>query len=158
VNASNEKVLGVVLDDREGPAEVVVGGDRLTVIGYLEEPTTDLVAVDRAGVVWCCSADGSDRTLMNSSVPSLNGFLDLFAAFFDADPAADSGPVTYSAEQMAERLAAFRRGEIKPAAPRRDDRKSRVKQLKKALKDLDKRAVKGPWWSIILEQVDDGIL
>ena len=156
MNAANQKTLGVVLDGRAG---VTVGDDSLSVIGYVEEPTTELVAVDRAGTVWSCSPDGSGRVLMNSSVASLSRFLDLFAAFFAADPAADRPPMTYSADQMAERLAAFRRGEIRPAAaPPRDDRRSRVRQLKKAPKDIDKRAVKAPWWSIILEQVDDGIL
>lgn len=155
MNAANEKTLGVVLDGR---AEVTVGGDTLSVIGYVGEPTTELVAVDAAGAVWSCSPHGGGRVLMNSSVASLSRFLELFAAFFAADPAAERPPASYSAEQMAERLAAFRRGEIRPAAAPRDDRRSRVKRLKKALKDLDKRAVRAPWWSIILEQVDDGIL
>jgi hypothetical protein len=156
VSASNQAPLGVVLDTEATPAEVTVHGSRLSVIGYVGEPTTELVAVDNAGAVWSCSPDGGGRVLMNSSVDALNRFLDLFGQFFAAAP--ETPPMTYTAEQLAEKLAALRRGEIKPAAPRPDNRKARVKQLKKALKEIDGAATKAEWWSLVLEQVDDGIL
>jgi hypothetical protein len=156
VNASRGATLGVVLDTTAVPAEVTVDGDQLPVIGYVWEPTTELIAVDGAGVVWSYSPDSGSRALMNSSVDALRRFLDLFGEFFAATAAPP--PVTYTAEQMAEKLAAFRRGEIKPAAARADNRKARVKQLKKALKEIDRPAVNAAWWSIVLEQVDDGIL
>jgi hypothetical protein len=156
MNASNEATLGVVLDTTGLAAEVTVQGARLSVIGYVGEPTTELVAVDSDGTVWSYSPSGGTRMPLNSSVDALRRFLDLFEQFFavtDAPP-----PATYTAEQMAEKLAAFRRGEIKPAAARPDNREARVKQLKKALNDIDEPAVAAAWWSIILEQVDDGIL
>lgn len=156
MNASNEATLGVVLDTTVVPAEVTVDGERLSVIGYVWEPTTELVALDSAGAVWSCSPDDGGRVPMNSSVDALRRFLDLCGEFF----AATDGPppATYTAEQAAERLAAFRRGEIKPAARKPDDRKARVKRLKKALREVDRPAVKAGWWSLVLEQVDDGIL
>jgi hypothetical protein len=156
VNASNQATLGVVLDATGIVPEVIVDGDRLSVIGYAWEPTTELIAVDPAGAVWSYSPGSDSRVLMNSSVDALRRFLDLFTEFFG--PSAAAPPTTYTAEQMAERLAAFRRGEIKPATPKPDNRKARVKQLKKTLKEIDRPALKADWWSIILEQVDDGIL
>lgn len=156
MNPSNEATLGVVLDTTGLAAEVTVRGARLSVIGYVGEPTTELVAVGSDGRVWSCSPSGGTGVLLNSSVDALHRFLDLFAQFSavtDAPP-----PAAYTAEQMAEKLAAFRRGEIKPAAGRPDDRKARVKRLKKTLSAIDKPAVAANWWSVILEQVDDGIL
>lgn len=156
MNASNQATLGVVLDTTGTPPEVTVDGDRLSVIGYAWEPTTELIAVDHAGAVWSYSPDRDSRVLMNSSIDALRRFLDLFAEFFAAT--AGPPPATYTAEQMAERLAALRRGEITPAAAKPDNRKARIKQLKKTLKEIDRPALKADWWSIILEQVDDGIL
>jgi hypothetical protein len=157
VNASNEATLGVVLDNTATPAEVTGHGERLAVIGYVWEPTTELVGLDSTGAVWSYAPDRGRRMPMNSSVDALRRFLDLFGEFFAAT---DDGrpPTTYTAEQKAERLAAFQRGEIRPAARRPDHRKARIKQLKKALREIDRPAVKGEWWSLILEQVDDGIL
>jgi hypothetical protein len=156
VNASNEATLGVVLEATATPAEVTVAGERLSVIGYVWEPATELVGVDSAGAVWSYSPDDGSRVPMNSSVETLQRFLDLFAAFFGA--AEVPAPTTYTAEQLAEKLAALRRGEIQPAAAGPSDRKARVKQLKKALREVDKPAVKAEWWQLVLEQIDDGIL
>ena len=156
MNPSNEATLGVVLDTTGLAAEVTAQGARLSVIGYVWEPSAELVAVDSDGAVWSCSPSGGTRTPLNSSVDALRRFLDLFEQFFTATDAPP--PATYTAEQMAERLAAFRRGEIKPAAARPDNRKARVKQLKRALDEIDRPAVTARWWSTILEQVDDGIL
>ncbi|MEV0131017.1 SUKH-4 family immunity protein [Dactylosporangium sp. NPDC050688] len=153
---SNDATLGVVLDTTAVPAEVVVDGERLSIIGYVWEPTTELVGLDSAGAVWSYSPDRRTRTPMNSSVDALRRFLDLFGEFFAATD--DPPPATYTAEQMAEKLAAFRRGEIKPAAGRPDHRVARIKQLKQTLREIDRPAVKGGWWSLVLEQVDDGIL
>jgi hypothetical protein len=156
VNVSNEATLGVVLDTTAMPAEVTVAGERLSVIGYVWEPTTELVVRDSAGAVWSYSPDRGSRAPMNSSVDALRRFLDLFGEFFAATD--DPPPVTYTAEQMAEKLAAFRRGEIKPAVGKPDNRNARIKQLKKTLREIDGPAVKAGWWSLVLEQVDDGIL
>ncbi|GAA4670418.1 hypothetical protein Prum_072710 [Phytohabitans rumicis] len=156
MNPSKEATLGVVLDTTGLAAEVAVQGARLSVIGYVWEPTTELVAVDSDGAVWSCSPSRGTRMLLNSSVDALRRFLDLFEQFFtvtDAPP-----PATYTAAHMAEKLAAFRRGEIKPAAGGPDNRKARIKQLKKTLHETDRPAVTATWWSTILEQVDDGIL
>ena len=156
MNPPKEATLGVVLDTAGLPAEVNSQDARLSVIGYVWEPTTELVAVDSGGVVWSYSPSHDTRMLLNSSVDALRCFLDLFEQFFsvtDVPP-----PATYTAEQMAEKLAAFRRGEIRPAAGRPDNRKARIKQLKKALTEIDRPAVAARWWSIILEQVDDGML
>jgi hypothetical protein len=153
---SNGATLGVVLDTTAVPAEVTVDGERLSVIGYVWEPTTELVGLDNAGAVWSYNPGRRSRVPMNSSVDALRRFLGLFGEFFAASD--DPPPATHTAEQMAEKLAAFRRGEIRPAAGRPDNRAARIKRLKKALCDVDGPAVKAGWWSLVLEQVDDGIL
>jgi hypothetical protein len=156
MNPSSKATLGVVLDTTGLAAEITVDGARLSVMGYIWESTTELVAVDSDGAVWSCSPSGSTRTLLNSSVDALRRFLDLFEQFFTVTEAPP--PAMYTAEQMAQKLAAFRRGEIKPAPSRADSRKARVKELKKTLNEIDRPAVTARWWSIILEQVDDGML
>ena len=156
MNVSNQATLGVVLGTTDIPAEVTVDGERLAVIGYVWEPSTELVGLDSTGAVWSYTPDRSIRVPMNSSVDALRRFLDLFGEFFAATD--DPPPVTYTAEQMADKLAAFRRGEIKPAVGKPDNRNARVEQLKKTLREIDKPAVKTGWWSLVLEQVDDGIL
>jgi len=156
VNVSNQATLGVVLGTTDIPAEVTVDGERLAVIGYVWEPSTELVGLDSTGAVWSYTPDRGIRVPMNSSVDALRRFLDLFGEFFAATD--DPPPVTYTAEQMADKLAAFRRGEIKPAVAKPDNRNARVEQLKKTLREIDKPAVKTGWWSLVLEQVDDGIL
>lgn len=153
---SNEATLGVVLDTTAVPAEVTVDGERLSIIGYLWEPTGELVGLVGVGAVWSYSPDRGSRVRMNSSVDALRRFLGLFGEFFAATD--DPPPATYTAEQMAEKLAAFRRGEIKPAVPEPDRRAARIKQLKKSLGEIDQPAVKAGWWSLVLEQVADGIL
>lgn len=145
-----------MLDATAAPAEVTVDGERLSVIGHVWEPSTELVGLDGAGAVWSYSPGRGGRVLMNSSVDALRRFLDLFGEFFRA--ADDPPPATYTAEEMAEKLAAFRRGEIKPAVRGPDDRGARVERLKKALSAVDRPAVEAGWWSLVLEQVDDGIL
>jgi hypothetical protein len=156
VNVSNEATLGVVLDTTDVPADVTVDGERLSVIGYVWEPGTELVGLDSTGAVWSYSPDRGIRVPMNSSIDALRRFLDLFGEFFAATD--DPPPVTHTAEQMADKLAAFRRGEIKPAVGKPDNRNARVEQLKKTLREIDKPAAKTGWWSLVLEQVDDGIL
>ena len=153
---SNEATLGVVLDTASVPAEVIVDSERLSVIGYVWEPTTELVGLDSAGAVWSYSPGRRSRTPMNSSVDALRRFLDVFGELFAVTD--DPPPVAYTAAQLAEKLAAFRRGEIKPAAERPDNRADRVKRLRKSLREIDGPAVEGGWWSLVLEQVDDGIL
>lgn len=156
MNTTNEATLGVVLDMSTAPAEVTVDGERLSIIGHVWEPATELVGLDSAGSVWSYSPDRGTRALMNSSLEALRRFLDLFGEFFAATDAPP--PATYTAEQMAEKLAAFRRGEIKPAISKPENRRARIKQLKITLAEVDSAAVKAEWWSLILEQVDDGIL
>ena len=156
VDVSNKATLGVVLDTTAVPAELIVDGERLSIIGYVWDPTTELVGLDSVGAVWSCSPGGGSRAPMNSSVAALRRYLDLFGEFFATTD--DPPPATYTAEQMAEKLAAFRRGEIKPAAGKPDNRAARVKQLKKRLGEIDPQAVRVGWWSLVLEQVDDGIL
>ncbi|GAB3832754.1 hypothetical protein GCM10027610_025500 [Dactylosporangium cerinum] len=56
---SNEATLGVVLDTTSVPAEVTVDGERLSVIGYVWEPATELVGLDSAGAVWSYSRTGA---------------------------------------------------------------------------------------------------
>jgi hypothetical protein len=156
VNVANEATLGVVLDTTTMPAEVTADGERLSVIGYVWAPSTELVGLGSGGAVWSYSPDRGSRVPMNSSVDALHRFLDVFGEFFAATD--DPPPVTYTAEQMAEKLAAFRRGEIRPAAGRPDNREARIKRLKKTLREIDRPAVRAGWWSLVLEQVDDGIL
>jgi hypothetical protein len=67
-NRGAAATLGVVLDTTAVPVEVTVDGERLSVIGYVWEPTTELVGLDSAGAVWSYSPDRRSRAPMNSSV------------------------------------------------------------------------------------------
>ncbi|WP_460491708.1 hypothetical protein [Dactylosporangium cerinum] len=48
-----------MLDTTSVPAEVTVDGERLSVIGYVWEPATELVGLDSAGAVWSYSRTGA---------------------------------------------------------------------------------------------------
>jgi hypothetical protein len=71
VNAANQATLGVVLDTTGLPAEVTVEGEQLSVIGYVWEPTTELVAVDRAGAVWKARVKRLKKSLKDIDHPAV---------------------------------------------------------------------------------------
>lgn len=96
---------------------------------------------------------------INSSFDRFIGFLELAADFFDRSKQGGSGATVMSAEQARERLAAMRRGEVKPAKSVIFDREKEVEKLKKVFLEIDPDALDGDfWWAIVLEQIEDGLI
>jgi hypothetical protein len=96
---------------------------------------------------------------INSSFGKYIEFLELTADFFDRSKQGDSGATVMSAEQARERLAAMRRGEVKPAKSVIFDREKEVEKLKKMFLEIDPDALDDDFrWAIVLEQIEDGLI
>jgi hypothetical protein len=113
----------------------------------------------RSGHVVAVSRNpGAGTTFINSSAGQFLAFLGHALEFFsraskDADP-----PTTMTLAQARERLAALRRGDIRPkAAIMPFDRQKETARLRQVFKKADPAAlVSETWWDRILEQIDDG--
>lgn len=114
--------------------------------------------------------EGSDGTIsvwevatghrfpLNRDRKATEGFLASFAEYLSSGPAAPT-PVTMRAEQAAERLRAFREGQIRPPSslPRKElSHRTRLKKLRKQLNAIDRTAT-GPdsWWRGIIEEAEN---
>ena len=100
------------------------------------------------------------RQVVNERLSSFLGFLEAHEAFQAKATANDSGPVVYSQAEMQVRLEAFKRGEIpKRSAKPRFDRKEAIRTMVSEWTALDSAALtEGSWWSVVLEQIQDGLI
>jgi hypothetical protein len=132
-----------------------------TVIGQIGGPDEEQLLLDPDGHVLVLDLGSQQLAPLNSSLEALRSFLAAGERYYATGPRPSPAPMVLSGAQMQERLAAMRRGELKPAAPAPAPlpHKKRVKQLRKTLKDVDPAAIKpGTWWGVILEQLDDDLL
>ncbi|OCB56209.1 hypothetical protein A5722_15085 [Mycobacterium vulneris] len=97
---------------------------------------------------------------LNRDREATEGFLEAFAEYLSSGPQ-DPGPATMTAEQAAERLRAFREGQVRPPsrAPGALSHRTRLRKLRKRLHTIDSTAT-GPdsWWSGAIEQAEDDLL
>ncbi|RXK67390.1 hypothetical protein ERT44_08820 [Stenotrophomonas sp. MA5] len=132
---------------------------------------TGLLAIAREpwgeDLLLCLSASGEvlaagdgGRQIVNGRLSSFLGFLEAYEAFQAQAKVEDSGPVVYSQAEMQARLEAFKRGEIpKRSAKPRFDRSEAIKAMVSEWRSLDAAALtEGSWWSIVLEQIQDGLI
>ena len=132
---------------------------------------TGLLAIAREpwgeDLLLCLSASGEvlavgdgGRQIVNGRLSSFLGFLEAYEAFQAQAKADDSGPMVYSQAEMQARLEAFERGEIpKRSAKPRFDRSRAIRTLVSEWRRLDASALtEGSRWSIVLEQIQDGLV
>ncbi|HGM6731534.1 TPA: hypothetical protein ACKQBZ_002631 [Stenotrophomonas maltophilia] len=103
------------------------------------------------------AGDGIHK-FVNGRLSSFLGFLALYEAFQEQARSGESGPVVYSQSEMQARLEAFRRGEFQ-ARPtvQRFNRDVAISTMAAEWTTLDPAALaEGAWWSVVLEQLEDG--
>lgn len=137
-------------------------GDQGTAVAIAREtwaPDLYVVISPRSGhVVAVSGKPGEETTFINSSAGQFLAFLGHALEFFshaskDADP-----PTTMTLAQARERLAALRRGDIRPKTVAVSfDRQKEAARLRQVFKETDPAAlVSETWWDRVLEQIDDG--
>lgn len=114
------------------------------------------------GSTWVRDDATGDSSPLNRDRGATEGFLEAFAQYLSSGPPAP-GPTTMTAEQAAERLRAFRAGEVRPPSRPSEHRalshRARLRTLRARLRAVD-RAATGPdsWWSGLVEQAEDDLL
>jgi hypothetical protein len=130
------------------------------VIGTVHDDELQIVEFEDDATTAVFDATTGVTHPLNRDRTRLEGFLDALADHLRSGTD-DPGPTVMTAEQAAERLAAFRAGRITPdrkPTPEVSDRE-RVAELRRRLTRIDPAALHpGSWWHLTLEQIDDGIL
>lgn len=140
----------------EAPQRVEFGGEELLVVAREPWGGELLLCLSTGGKV-IAAGDGMHQ-FVNSRLSSFLGFLALYEEFQEQARSGDSGPVVYSQSEMQARLGAFRRGEFQ-ARPteQRFNRDVAISTMAAEWATLDPAAlVEGAWWSVVLEQLEDG--
>lgn len=140
----------------ETPQRADFDGEELLVVAH--EPWVGKLLL-------CLSADGKViaagdgmHQFVNSRLSSFLGFLALYEAFQEQARSGNSGPVVYSQSEMQARLEAFRRGEFQARpAEQRFNRDDAISTMAAEWTTLDPAALaEDAWWSVVLEQLEDG--
>jgi hypothetical protein len=157
---SIDSPLGMVLvDNGENPP--APGLDReAVVIGHIHDGEFLIVEFVADATTAVFDVAGRHTVPLNRDRAATAGFLQAFADYLrSAGPS--SGPRVLTADQAAERLAAFRAGKIAPPPPTAALNHSvRVRNLLRALRRIDPQAAKSPasWWSGAIEQAKDDLI
>ncbi len=120
-----------------------------------------LVMEDSDGTTSVCDVATGDCSRLNRDRTATEGFLEAFAEYLSSGPPAPA-PTTMTAEQAAERLRAFREGQIRPRKipPGKGlSHRARLRKLRKRLHAIDSTAT-GPdsWWSGLIEEAENDLL
>ncbi|WP_435193579.1 hypothetical protein [Streptomyces sp. NRRL F-5630] len=97
---------------------------------------------------------------LNRNRAATEGFLKAFAEYLRSGPP-DAGPTIMTAEQAAERLRAFRNGQLRPASRPTEapSHSRRLKVLRKRLQAIDGSATgSDSWWSGLIEEAENDLL
>lgn len=140
----------------EAPQRAEFGGEELLVVAHEPWGRELLLCLSPGGKV-IAAGDGMHQ-FVNSRLSSFLGFLALYEAFQEQARSGSSGPVVYSQSEMQARLEAFRRGEFQ-ARPteQRFNRDVAISTMAAEWTTLDPAALaEGAWWSVVLEQLEDG--
>jgi len=140
----------------ETPQRADFDGEALLVVAHEPWAGKLLLCLSADGKV-IAAGDGIHK-FVNSRLSSFLGFLALYEAFQEQARSGDSGPVVYSQSEMQARLEAFRRGEFQARpAEQRFNRDVAISTMAAEWTTLDPAALaEGAWWSVVLEQLEDG--
>lgn len=122
-------------------------------IGHVWSPDAELIVRDADGTVHIVDPSGANPRLVNSSIASLEGFLEAFRVFYLGDRPAV--PAKMTVDEARARLAALHRGETlaDPVAAAPIARPERLATLRQTLGAQDPPAVaEGTWWARILRR------
>ncbi|HIE1099655.1 MULTISPECIES: hypothetical protein [Stenotrophomonas] len=140
----------------EAPQRAVFDGKELLVVAH-EPWGRELLLCLSAGGKVIAAGDGIHK-FVNGCLSSFLGFLALYEAFQEQARSGESGPVVYSQSEMQARLEAFRRGEFQArSTEQRFNRDVAISTMAAEWTTLDPAALaEGAWWSVVLEQLEDG--
>ncbi|MBE9925175.1 hypothetical protein G8C93_04610 [Cellulosimicrobium cellulans] len=121
-----------------------------------------LVMEHEDGSIWVRDVATGDTSPLNRDRAATEGFLEAFADYLSSGQPVP-GPTTMTAEQAAERLRAFRAGEVRPpsrpSGRRAPSHRARLRTLRARLRAIDSAATRpGSWWSGPLEEAENDLL
>jgi len=142
----------------EAPQMADFYGEALLVVAHEPWGKELLLCLSVAGKV-IAAGDGGHQ-FVNSRLSSFLGFLEAYEVFQAQATSSDSMPVVYSQAVMQARLEAFKRGEIHARPARQGfNRDDAIKAMAAAWGRLDPAALaEGSSWSVVLEQLEDGLI
>lgn len=162
--SKDNAVLGVVFQVSDVVRVIDVGTRRFLDIGCeVWQPDVLRLGIELGSeAVYAVNIDvGAEASFINASLPTLLLFLAGFQDFLERARQIDAVSVM-TQEQARERLAALRRGEIRPKAapPTPFNRAAELSKIKLDLKREDPTAFsdKESWWNRVFEQAEDGLI
>lgn len=157
-----DAVLGVRFQSFADMGLLDDGERKLLPIGYVWEPESAILGLAQ-GSGYLCSLDpvSGQSVFVNTDIRLFLLFLSCVRSFTASYSEGDQVTI-WTAEEMRERLAAFRRGEIVRQRPKRPafDRKAELTRMRALFEEKDAASLtdENHWWSCVLEQLEDGLL
>lgn len=157
-----DAVLGVRFQSFADMGLLYAGERKLLPIGYVWEPESAILGLAQgSGHLYSFDPASGQSGFVNSDIRLFLLFLSCVQSFIATHSEGDQVTI-WTAEEMSERLAAFRRGEIVPKRQKRSafDRKAELTRIRALFekKDAASLADENHWWSCVLEQLEDGLL
>lgn len=157
-----DTVLGVRFQSFADMGLLHLGERKLLPIGYEWEPESAILGLAQGSGHLCSFHPASGQSgFVNSDIRLFLLFLSRVRTFIASHSQGDQATI-WTAEEMSERLAAFRRGEIVPQRPKRPafDRKAELARMRALFEEKDAASLadENYWWSCVLEQLEDGLL
>lgn len=157
-----DTVLGVRFQSFADMGLLHAGERKLLPIGYEWEPESAILGLAQDSGHLCSFHPTSGQLgFVNSDIRLFLLFLSCVRSFIACHSEGDQATI-WTAEEMSERLAAFRRGEIVPQRPKRPafDRKAELARMRALFEEKDAASLadEDHWWSCVLEQLEDGLL
>lgn len=157
-----DAVLGVRFQSFADMGLLHTSERKLLPIGYEWEPESAILGLAQgSGHLYSFHPTSGQSGFVNSDIRLFLLFLSCVRSFTASHSEGDQATI-WTAEQMRERLAAFRRGEIVPQHPKRPafDRKTELTRMRALFEEKDAASLanENQWWSLVLEQLEDGLL
>lgn len=157
-----DTVLGVRFQSFADRGLLQAGERKLLPIGYEWEPESAILGLAQgSGHLYSFQPASGESGFVNSDIRLFLMFLSSVRSFI-ASHSEDDQATIWTAEEMSERLAAFRRGEFVPQRPKRPvfDRKAELARMRALFEEKDAASLadENQWWSCVLEQLEDGLL
>jgi hypothetical protein len=140
-----------------------IAGEVFWQFGYEWEPGQGIALKEKSGAVYAIdTGKGTSPVFINADLNIFLHGLNWYRAYAE-NRAKDMLPVQhYSAEEAASRLADFRNGRMPPSAKPKVPRATEGarQQLVAFFEAQDPQALRdrNNWWSLIMEQLSDGLL
>lgn len=157
-----DAVLGVRFQSFADMGLLHAGERKLLPIGYEWEPESAILGLAQgSGHLYSFNPASGQSGFVNSDIRLFLLFLSCVQSFIATHSEGDQVTI-WTAEEMSERLAAFRRGEIVPKRQKRPafDRKAELTRMRALFEEKDAASLadENHWWSCVLEQLEDGLL